>query len=413
LNIYDQLLYIPDIGFIMKQDFYIRLAQQIEDTKAQGLFKNERIITSSQQADIEVDHKQKVLNFCANNYLGLANHPDLINAAKSGLDSHGFGVASVRFICGTQDIHKQLEATISDFLGTQETILYPSCFDANGGLFETILDAEDAIISDSLNHASIIDGVRLSKCKRYRYANNDMQALEAQLIQADADGARTKLIATDGVFSMDGVIADLATICDLADKYQALVMVDDCHATGFVGENGRGSHEHCNVMGRVDILTGTLGKALGGASGGYTSGKKEVITWLRQRSRPYLFSNSVAPPIVAASIKVFEMMQHGDALRKQLAANTVHFRQRMSDAGFTLSGKDHAIIPVMIGDAQLASDMADKMLQKGVYVVGFSFPVVPKGQARIRTQMSAGHSLEQVNLAVDAFIEVGKELGVI
>ena len=274
----------------MKQDFYIRLAQQIEDTKAQGLFKNERIITSSQQADIEVDHKQKVLNFCANNYLGLANHPDLINAAKEGLDSHGFGVASVRFICGTQDIHKQLEAKISDFLGTQETILYPSCFDANGGLFETILDAEDAIISDSLNHASIIDGVRLSKAKRYRYANNDMQALEAQLIQADADGARTKLIATDGVFSMDGVIADLAAICDLADKYEALVMVDDCHATGFVGENGRGSHEYCNVTGRVDILTGTLGKALGGASGGYTSGKKEVITWLRQRSRPYLFS---------------------------------------------------------------------------------------------------------------------------
>jgi len=397
----------------MKNDFYIRLAQQIEDTKAQGLFKNERIITSSQQADIEVDHKQKVLNFCANNYLGLANHPELIKAAKSGLDSYGFGVASVRFICGTQDIHKQLEATISDFLGTQETILYPSCFDANGGLFETILDAEDAIISDSLNHASIIDGVRLSKCKRYRYANNDMQALEAQLIQADADGARTKLIATDGVFSMDGVIADLAAICDLADKYQALVMVDDCHATGFVGENGKGSHEYCDVMGRVDILTGTLGKALGGASGGYTSGKKEVIAWLRQRSRPYLFSNSVAPPIVAASIKVFEMMQHGDALRKQLTANAAHFRLRMSDAGFTLSGKDHAIVPVMLGDAQLASDMADKMLQKGVYVVGFSFPVVPKGQARIRTQMSAAHSIEQIDLAVDAFIEVGKELGVI
>jgi glycine C-acetyltransferase len=397
----------------MKNDFYIRLAQQIEDTKAQGLFKNERIITSSQQADIEVDHKQKVLNFCANNYLGLANHPDLINAAKEGLDSHGFGVASVRFICGTQDIHKQLEAKISDFLGTQETILYPSCFDANGGLFETILDAEDAIISDSLNHASIIDGVRLSKAKRYRYANNDMQALEAQLIQADADGARTKLIATDGVFSMDGVIADLATICDLADKYQALVMVDDCHATGFVGENGRGSHEYCNVMGRVDILTGTLGKALGGASGGYTSGKKEVITWLRQRSRPYLFSNSVAPPIVAASLKVFEMMQHGASLRKQLAINTTHFRKRMLDAGFTLSGKDHAIIPVMIGDAQLASDMADKMLLQGVYVVGFSFPVVPKGQARIRTQMSAAHSLEQIDLAVDAFIDVGKELGII
>ncbi len=397
----------------MKNDFYIRLAQQIEDTKAQGLFKNERIITSSQQADIEVNHEQKVLNFCANNYLGLANHPELINAAKAGLDSHGFGVASVRFICGTQDIHKQLEATISDFLGTQETILYPSCFDANGGLFETILDAEDAIISDSLNHASIIDGVRLSKAKRYRYANNDMQALEAQLIQADADCARTKLIATDGVFSMDGVIADLAAICDLADKYQALVMVDDCHATGFVGENGRGSHEYCDVMGRVDILTGTLGKALGGASGGYTSGKKEVVNWLRQRSRPYLFSNSVAPPIVAASIKVFEMMQHGDALRKQLIDNTAHFRQRMSAAGFTLSGKDHAIIPVMLGDAKLASDMADKMLQKSVYVVGFSFPVVPKGQARIRTQMSAAHSLEQVDFAVDAFIEVGKELGVI
>jgi glycine C-acetyltransferase len=397
----------------MKNDFYIRLAQQIEDTKVQGLFKNERVITSSQQADIEVDHKHKVLNFCANNYLGLANHPELIKAAKSGLDSHGFGVASVRFICGTQDIHKQLEATISEFLGTQETILYPSCFDANGGLFETILDAEDAIISDSLNHASIIDGVRLSKAKRYRYANNDMQALEAQLIQADADGARTKLIATDGVFSMDGVIADLAAICDLADKYQALVMVDDCHATGFVGENGKGSHEYCDVMGRVDILTGTLGKALGGASGGYTSGKTEVVSWLRQRSRPYLFSNSVAPPIVAASIKVFEMMQGGDALRKKLTANAVHFRQRMSDAGFTLSGNNHAIIPVMLGDAQLSSDMADKMLQKGVYVVGFSFPVVPKGQARIRTQMSAAHSIEQIDLAVDAFIEVGKELGVI
>jgi len=397
----------------MKHDFYLRLAQQIEDTKAQGLFKNERIITSSQQANIEVNHEQQVLNFCANNYLGLANHPELIDAAKSGLDSHGFGMASVRFICGTQDIHKQLEATISDFLGTEETVLYPSCFDANGGLFETILDAEDAIISDSLNHASIIDGVRLSKAKRYRYANNDMQALEAQLIQADADGARTKLIATDGVFSMDGVIADLAAICDLADKYQALVMVDDCHATGFVGENGRGSHEYCDVMGRVDILTGTLGKALGGASGGYTSGKKEVVSWLRQRSRPYLFSNSVAPPIVAASIKVFEMMQHGDALRKQLSANAAHFRLRMSDAGFTLSGKDHAIIPVMLGDAQLASDMADKMLEKGVYVVGFSFPVVPKGQARIRTQMSAAHSLEQIDLAVDAFIDVGKALGVI
>ena len=393
--------------------FQKQLQDELANIKEAGLYKKERIITNPQGASIRVSTGEEVLNFCANNYLGLSSHPDVIQAAKDALDTHGYGMSSVRFICGTQDIHKQLEATISDFLGTQETILYPSCFDANGGLFETILDAEDAIISDSLNHASIIDGVRLSKAKRYRYANNDMQALEAQLIQADIDGARTKLIATDGVFSMDGVIADLAAICDLADKYQALVMVDDCHATGFVGEHGRGSHEYCDVMGRVDILTGTLGKALGGASGGYTSGKKEVVGWLRQRSRPYLFSNSVAPPIVAASIKVFEMMQRGDALRKQLVTNTAHFRQRMSVAGFTLSGKDHAIIPVMLGDAQLASDMADKMLQKGVYVVGFSFPVVPKGQARIRTQMSAAHSLEQIDIAVDAFIEVGKELGVI
>jgi glycine C-acetyltransferase len=398
---------------MMKQDFFKRLQQQIMDTKTQGLYKTERVINSSQQADITVNDTQQVLNFCANNYLGLANHPDLITAAKEGLDSHGFGMASVRFICGTQDIHKKLETKISDFLGTEDTILYPSCFDANGGLFETILDAEDAIISDALNHASIIDGVRLSKAKRYRYANNNMQELEAQLIQADADGARTKLIATDGVFSMDGVIANLKAICDLADKYQALVMVDDCHATGFVGEDGRGSHEYCDVMGRVDILTGTLGKALGGASGGYTSGKKEVVSWLRQRSRPYLFSNSVAPPIVAASLKVFDMMSDGRALRAQLNRNSSHFRQRMSDAGFRLSGKDHAIIPVMLGDAKLASEMAERMLQRGIYVVGFSFPVVPKEQARIRTQMSAAHSLEQVDQAIDAFIVVGKELGVI
>lgn len=397
----------------MKQDFFERLQKQIMDTKAQGLYKTERVINSSQQADITVNDTQQVLNFCANNYLGLANHPDLITAAKEGLDSHGFGMASVRFICGTQDIHKQLETKISDFLGTEDTILYPSCFDANGGLFETILDAEDAIISDALNHASIIDGVRLSKAKRYRYANNNMQELEAQLIQADADGARTKLIATDGVFSMDGVIANLKAICDLADKYQALVMVDDCHATGFVGEDGRGSHEYCDVMGRVDILTGTLGKALGGASGGYTSGKKEVVSWLRQRSRPYLFSNSVAPPIVAASLKVFDMMSDGRTLRAQLNRNSSHFRQRMSNAGFRLSGKDHAIIPVMLGDAKLASEMAERMLQRGIYVVGFSFPVVPKEQARIRTQMSAAHSLEQVDQAIDAFIAVGKELGVI
>jgi glycine C-acetyltransferase len=398
---------------MMKQDFFKRLQQQIMDTKTQGLYKTERVINSSQQADITVNDTQQVLNFCANNYLGLANHPDLITAAKEGLDSHGFGMASVRFICGTQDIHKKLETKISDFLGTEDTILYPSCFDANGGLFETILDAEDAIISDALNHASIIDGVRLSKAKRYRYANNNMQELEAQLIQADADGARTKLIATDGVFSMDGVIANLKAICDLADKYQALVMVDDCHATGFVGEYGRGSHEYCDVMGRVDILTGTLGKALGGASGGYTSGKKEVVSWLRQRSRPYLFSNSVAPPIVAASLKVFDMMSDGRALRAQLNRNSSHFRQRMSDAGFRLSGKDHAIIPVMLGDAKLASEMAERMLKRGIYVVGFSFPVVPKEQARIRTQMSAAHSLEQVDQAIDAFIAVGKELGVI
>jgi glycine C-acetyltransferase len=397
----------------MKQDFYVRLQQQINDTKTQGLYKEERVITSGQQASIAVSTGEHVLNFCANNYLGLANHPDLIAAAKEGLDSHGFGMASVRFICGTQDIHKQLEGKISDFLGTEETILYPSCFDANGGLFETILDPEDAIISDALNHASIIDGVRLSKAKRYRYANNNMAELEAQLKQADADGARTKLIATDGVFSMDGVIADLAQICDLADKYNALVMVDDCHATGFVGENGRGSHEYCNVMGRVDIITGTLGKALGGASGGYTSGKKQLVEWLRQRSRPYLFSNSVAPPIVSASLLVFDMLKNGADLRTKLKRNSQHFRQRMEQAGFTLSGQDHAIIPVMLGDAALASQMADKMLEKGIYVVGFSFPVVPKGQARIRTQMSAAHSLEQVDAAIDAFINVGKELGVI
>ena len=397
----------------MSAAFISHLQSQIEATKEDGLYKKERVITSQQQADIGVANGEHVINFCANNYLGLANNESLIEAAKKGLDSHGFGVASVRFICGTQDIHKQLEASISDFLGTEDTILYPSCFDANGGLFETLLGPEDAIISDALNHASIIDGVRLCKAKRYRYANNDMAALEEQLKQADADGARFKIIATDGVFSMDGVIADLASICDLAAKYDAMVMVDDCHATGFLGENGKGSHEYCGVMGRVDIITGTLGKALGGASGGYTSGKKEVVEWLRQRSRPYLFSNSVAPPIVSASLKVFEMMKEGDELRANLWRNANHFRTRMEEAGFTLAGKDHAIIPVMLGDARLASEMADKMLEKGIYVIGFSYPVVPKGQARIRTQMSAGHSLEHVDKAVDAFIEVGRELGVI
>ncbi|MBT1451900.1 glycine C-acetyltransferase [Glaciecola sp. XM2] len=397
----------------MSQAFVDHLNAQIDETKSQGLYKTERVITSQQYSDIQVQSGAHVLNFCANNYLGLANHPDLIEAAKAGLDSHGFGVASVRFICGTQDIHKQLESKISNFLGMEETILYPSCFDANGGLFETILTAEDAVISDSLNHASIIDGVRLSKARRYRYQSNDMAALEEQLIKACEEGARFKLIATDGVFSMDGVIANLKGVCDLADKYDAMVMVDDCHATGFVGEQGKGSHEYCDVMGRVDIITGTLGKALGGASGGFTSGKKAVIDWLRQRSRPYLFSNSVAPPIVAASLKVFDMMSNGQDLRDKLKQNAAHFRARMEEAGFTLSGKDHAIIPVMLGDAKLAGEMADKMLERGIYVVGFSFPVVPQGKARIRTQMSAAHSIEQIDRAVDAFIEVGREMGVI
>lgn len=397
----------------MSASFISHIEAQLTATKEEGLYKVERVISSQQQADIETQDGSHVINFCANNYLGLANHPDLIEAAKSGLDSHGFGMASVRFICGTQDIHKSLETKISDFLGTEDTILYPSCFDANGGLFETILGPEDAIVSDALNHASIIDGVRLSKAKRYRYANNDMQALEEQLKQARADGARFILIATDGVFSMDGIIANLKGVCDLADKYDAMVMVDDCHATGFLGDNGRGSHEYCDVMGRVDIITGTLGKALGGASGGYTSGKKAVIDWLRQRSRPYLFSNSVAPPIVSASLKVFDMMANGHELREQLWRNAAHFRKRMEQAGFTLAGKDHPIIPVMLGDAKLANDMANKLMSKGVYVIGFSYPVVPKGQARIRTQMSAAHTIEHVDKAVDAFIKVGRELGVI
>ncbi|HDX8434780.1 TPA: glycine C-acetyltransferase [Aeromonas dhakensis] len=396
----------------MSNGFYRHLTEQLEQVQAEGLYKQERVITSAQQARIAVGGEQ-VLNFCANNYLGLANHPDLIEAAHQGLDSHGFGMASVRFICGTQDQHKALEQKLSAFLGTEDTILYSSCFDANGGLFETLFGAEDAIISDALNHASIIDGVRLCKAKRYRYANTDMAELEAQLKQADADGARFKLIATDGVFSMDGVIADLKSICDLADKYDALVMVDDSHAVGFIGENGRGTHEYCGVMERVDIITGTLGKALGGASGGYTSGKKEVIDWLRQRSRPYLFSNSLAPSIVAATIKVIDMLADGHDLRARLKENSQYFRERMSAAGFTLAGADHAIIPVMLGDAKLAAEMASRMLAAGIYVVGFSFPVVPKGQARIRTQMSAAHTREQLDQAIDAFIRIGRELGII
>lgn len=394
------------------EGFFSHIKEQIEQVKQDGLYKSERIITSQQRASIDVGDQQ-VLNFCANNYLGLANNPELINAAQSGLEQHGFGVASVRFICGTQDIHKELESKVSRFLKTEDTILYSSCFDANAGLFETILGPEDAIISDSLNHASIIDGVRLTKCKRYRYANNDMADLERQLQQANEDGARFKLIATDGVFSMDGVICDLKTVCDLADKYDALVMVDDSHAVGFVGENGRGTHEYCDVMDRVDIITGTLGKALGGASGGYTSGKKEVIEWLRQRSRPYLFSNSLAPSIVTASLRVLDMLEEGSQLRDQLWENANYFRAQMSEAGFTLAGKDHAIIPVMLGDAKLASTFADKMLERGIYVIGFSFPVVPKGKARIRTQISAAHSREQLDKAINAFIEVGKELKVI
>jgi len=393
--------------------FFNQLQQQIDEVKAEGLYKSERVITSQQQAQIEVASGDKVINFCANNYLGLANSPELIKAAQQGLDDHGFGVASVRFICGTQDIHKTLEQKISEFLETEDTILYSSCFDANAGLFETILGPDDAIISDALNHASIIDGVRLCKAKRFRYANNDMSDLEKQLIAADEAGAKTKLIATDGVFSMDGVICNLEAVCDLADKYDALVMVDDSHAVGFVGENGKGTPEYCGVLDRVDIITGTLGKALGGASGGYTSGKKEIVEWLRQRSRPYLFSNSLAPSIVTASIKVLEMLSNGGELRAKLWGNAKYFREQMEAAGFTCAGKDHAIIPVMLGDAKVASAMADKLLAEGIYVTGFSFPVVPKGQARIRTQISAAHTKEQLDTAIAAFTRIGKEMGVI
>ncbi|KAB1443039.1 glycine C-acetyltransferase [Pseudodesulfovibrio senegalensis] len=395
----------------MRNELLSTLAHQTEALKADGLFKEERIITSPQQAAVQVGKESRVLNFCANNYLGLSNHPELVKTAKAALDKYGFGMSSVRFICGTQDIHKQLEERLSDFLGTEDTILYSSCFDANGGLFEAILGPEDAIISDQLNHASIIDGVRLCKAKRFRYANNDMADLEAQL-KASAD-CRYRLIVTDGVFSMDGIIANLKGICDLADKYDALVMVDDSHAVGFIGENGRGTHEHCGVMDRVDIITGTLGKALGGASGGYTSGRKEIIAWLRQRSRPYLFSNTLAPVIAATSIAVLDMLSGSSELRDRLRENSRRFRTRMEKAGFDLVPGEHPIIPVMLGDAVLATKMAARMLELGVYVVGFSFPVVPRGAARIRTQMSAGHTLEQVDRAVDAFITAGRELNII
>ncbi|OCA56591.1 glycine C-acetyltransferase [Photorhabdus namnaonensis] len=397
----------------MSASFYQQINEQLEQAHSEGLFKNERIITSAQNADIAVADGSHVINFCANNYLGLANHPELIAAAKEGMDSHGFGMASVRFICGTQDTHKELEKKLAEFLGMEDAILYSSCFDANGGLFETLFGPEDAIISDALNHASIIDGVRLCKAKRYRYANNDMQELRAQLEQAKADNARHIVIATDGVFSMDGVIADLKSICDLADEFDALVMVDDSHAVGFVGAHGRGTHEYCDVMDRIDIITGTLGKALGGASGGYTAARKEVVEWLRQRSRPYLFSNSLAPAIVAASIKVLDMLKEGDALRDRLWKNANLFREKMTAAGFTLAGADHAIIPVMLGDAKLAQEFAAELLKEGIYVTGFFYPVVPKNQARIRTQMSAAHTEEQIERAVAAFTRIGKQLSVI
>lgn len=397
----------------MSCDFYQQIRQQLDDVKTEGLYKSERVITSQQQAAVSISTGQEVLNFCANNYLGLANHPALIEAGQQGMATHGFGMASVRFICGTQDIHKQLEEKLSVFLGKEDTILYTSCFDANTGLFETLLDKEDAIISDALNHASIIDGVRLCKAMRFRYSNNNMQELEQQLIAADQAGARHKLIVTDGVFSMDGVVANLPAICDLADKYHALVMVDDSHAVGFMGANGRGTHEYHNVIDRIDIITGTLGKAMGGASGGYTSGKKEVIDWLRQRSRPYLFSNSVAPAIVAASLRVLDLLAESGELRDKLWSNVAHFRTRMEAAGFTMGGADHAIIPIMLGDAKVAAEFAERALVKGIYVVGFSFPVVPKGQARIRTQMSAAHSREQLDRAIDVFIQVGQEMRLI
>jgi len=394
----------------MNDAFLSHLSSELETLKSAGLYKSERVISSPQSAEIEVG-EQRLLNFCANNYLGLADNTALRDAAKAALDRYGYGMASVRFICGTQEEHKELEGKLSAFFGMEDTILYSSCFDANGGLFETLLSDEDAVISDALNHASIIDGVRLSKAKRFRYANNDMADLEARL--KEARDCRFRLIATDGVFSMDGIIANLPGICDLAEKYDAMVMVDDSHAVGFVGKHGRGTPEYCGVEGRVDILTGTLGKALGGASGGYTSGKRQVVDWLRQRSRPYLFSNTLAPAIAGASLKVLELIEGGQALREKLYANAARFRAGMSKLGFTLAGADHPIIPVMLGDAALAQEMAQKLLDHGIYVIGFSFPVVPKGQARIRTQMSAAHSAEDIDRAVAAFGAVGRELGVI
>ena len=387
------------------------LTQQLQEIKDAGLFKKERIITSPQGAEISTDEAGEVLNFCANNYLGLSSHPDVIAAAKAAIDSHGYGMSSVRFICGTQDIHKQLEAKLAEFLGTEDTILYAAAFDANGGVFEPLFNEQDAIISDALNHASIIDGVRLCKAQRYRYQHNDMADLEKQLQDAQAKGSRHRIIVTDGSFSMDGTIARLDLICDLADKYQALVMVDECHSSGFLGRTGRGTHELRGVMGRIDIITGTLGKALGGAMGGFTSGRKEIIDMLRQRSRPYLFSNTLAPTIVGASLRVLELLTESTQLRDQLEENTKYFRQQMTAAGFDIRPGEHPIVPVMLYDAKLAQEFAAKMLDKGIYVVGFYYPVVPQGQARIRVQLSAAHTRAHLDKAIAAFIAVGKELG--
>ncbi|WP_113925817.1 glycine C-acetyltransferase [Cognataquiflexum aquatile] len=390
-----------------------KLEKELQEIEAAGLFKKERIITSPQAAEITIAGGKKVLNFCANNYLGLSSHPKVIEAAKNAIDSHGFGMSSVRFICGTQDIHKELEAKISKFLGTEDTILYAAAFDANGGVFEPLFGAEDAIISDALNHASIIDGVRLCKAMRFRYNHNDMEDLEAQLKDADVKGAQNKVIVTDGVFSMDGTIAQLDKIVALAEKYHAVVMSDECHSTGFMGKTGRGVHEYCNVMGKIDIITGTLGKALGGASGGFTSGRKEIIELLRQRSRPYLFSNTLAPSITGASIAVFDLLSETTELRDKLEVNTKYFREKMTAAGFDIKPGEHAIVPIMLYDAVLSQKMAEKLLEKGIYVIGFYFPVVPKGQARIRVQISAGHERAHLDQAIAAFIEVGKELGLV
>jgi glycine C-acetyltransferase len=389
------------------------LEAELETIVSNGLFKKERIITSAQGAEIKVSTGETVLNFCSNNYLGLSSHPEVIQAAKDTLDSHGFGMSSVRFICGTQDIHKELEERIAKFYGTEDTILYAAAFDANGGVFEPLLGENDAIISDSLNHASIIDGVRLCKAKRFRYENSNMSDLEEQLIQADSMGVRFKLIVTDGVFSMDGIVAPLDTICDLADKYKAMVMVDECHAAGFIGATGKGTLEAKGVMGRVDIITGTLGKALGGAMGGYTTAKKEIIEILRQRSRPYLFSNSLAPAIVGASIKVFDLLENETTLRDRLEWNTKYFKEEIKKAGFDIIDGDSAIVPVMLYDAKLSQDMANELLKKGIYVIGFFFPVVPKDKARIRVQLSAAHTKEQIDKAISSFVEVGKMLNVV